>query len=382
MGGILSTVWGAPLDANVEAQAFRRSFESRYGHTHPEFYVGGFREAWRHAHTSYRFLAVYLHSGCHGDTDAMCKDVLCNSEAANYLTENFVVWAGDVSQPEAYTLSTQMGATGFPFLAVFLCKGTTPEIPYLLHRQPEDPQLRSLGVAQTKHPLLLKRDQAVSDVDKLLPQLRKLVEDESIQLTAIRLEHEERTMSRSMREEQDAAYAAAEREDEEKERLRREKVDEAQRAEQQVADYASLREAQVAERQRRLLPEPEPGPGQARVLVRALDGSRITRRFDELSTLQAIFDWVDVTSAEPLNRSGDFKLVCSYPRLLFNMEEHSGTTLKDAGLCPDASLFVEEDWAEEAQELQRLSSSPSKSPGLSAAKGPGGSPEPLDLGGA
>ena len=49
----------------------------------------------------------------------------------------------------------------------------------------------------------------------------------------------------------------------------------------------------------------------------------------------------------------------------------------------DASLFVEEDWAEEAQELQRLSSSPLKSPGLSPAKGgPGGAPEPLDLGGA
>lgn len=324
MGGVLSALWGAPLDASKEAAEFRRSFEGSYGHTHPEFYVGGFREAWRHAHSSYRFLAVYLHSGCHKDTDAMCRDVLCNGEAAGYLTENFVVWAGDVSQPEAYTLSTQMGATGFPFLAVFLCKGTTPEIPYLLHRQPEDPQLRSLGVEQPTHPLLLKLDQgpAVHDVDKLLPQLRKLVDDESIQLTAIRLEHEERTMSRSMREEQDAAYAEAEREDEEKERVRQEVADEAERAEQQVADYASMREAQVAERQHRQLPEPEPGTGQARVLVRALDGSRITRRFDELSTLQAIFDWVDATSAEPLKRSGDFKLVCSYPRLLFNMEEH------------------------------------------------------------
>ena len=62
-----------------------------------------------------------------------------------------------------------------------------------------------------------------------------------------------------------------------------------------------------------------------------------------------VFDWVDATSPNPMDRSGDFKLVCSYPRLLFNMQEHSGTSLKDAGLAPDASLFVEEDWAEEAQ---------------------------------
>ena len=108
----------------------------------------------------------------------MCRDVLCNPEAAGYLTENFVVWAGDVSQPKAYKLSSQMGVTGFPFLAVFLCKGSTPTIPYLIHPEPEDPQLRSLGVQQTKHPLLLKRDEAVHDVDKLLPQLRKLVEEE------------------------------------------------------------------------------------------------------------------------------------------------------------------------------------------------------------
>ena len=32
-------------------------------------------------------------------------------------TANFVVWAGDVAQPEAYKLSTQMGAAGFPFFA-------------------------------------------------------------------------------------------------------------------------------------------------------------------------------------------------------------------------------------------------------------------------
>ena len=349
MGGVLSALWGGSADSAREAADFRRSFERSYGHTHPEFYVGGFREAWRHAHTSYRFLLLYLHSGCHQDADRMCRDVLCNQEAAAYLTENFVVWAGDVSQPEAYKLSSQMGVTGFPFLAVFLCKGSTPTVNYLLHREPEDPQLRSLGVAPTKHPLLMMRDEAVHDVDKLLPQLRKLVEEESIQLTAIRLEHEEREMGRAMREEQDAAYAAAEREDVEKERKRREEAAAEQEAERKSKEYARTREQQVAERAARVVPEPEPGPGQARVLVRTLDGSRITRRFDEQATLQAVFDWVDATSANPMERSGDFKLVCSYPRLLFNMEEHSGTSLKDAGLAPDASLFVEEDWAEEAQ---------------------------------
>jgi len=376
---VLDLGWltGVACEPEAECRQFTSEFEARYGGTHPEFFVGDFRQAWRHAHTSYRFLALYLHSGSHGETDALCRDVLCNAEVAAYLTANFVVWAGDVAQPEAYKLSTQMGAAGFPFFAVFLCKSPTPDVAYLLHRQPEDPQLRSLGVQREKHPLLLKHDQAVG-ADKLLPQLRRVVDDESIQLTAIRLEHEERTMGRQMREEQDAAYNAAVREDEQKERQRLAKEQAEAEAQQKAADHVANRTAQLAERRDRLLPEPEPGPGQARVLVRTQDGARITRRFDETAVLQAVFDWVDVESADPLKRSGDFKLVCSFPRLLFNQDEHAGTTLKDAGLCPDASLFVEEDWAEEAQELQRLSSSPSKSPGLGPGS-PGGSPDALDL---
>lgn len=58
MGGVVSALWGGAANGAAEAAEFRRAFERSYGGTHPEFYVGGFREAWRHAHSSYRFLLL------------------------------------------------------------------------------------------------------------------------------------------------------------------------------------------------------------------------------------------------------------------------------------------------------------------------------------
>eukprot|EP01043_Picozoa_sp_COSAG02_P017665 COSAG02_NODE_805_length_16972_cov_36.668287_10_plen_66_part_00 len=60
MGGVASALWGGDGNGALEAAEFRRSFERSYGNTHPEFYVGDFKEAWRHAHSSYRFLLLYV----------------------------------------------------------------------------------------------------------------------------------------------------------------------------------------------------------------------------------------------------------------------------------------------------------------------------------
>ena len=41
-------------------------------------------------------------------------------------------------------------------------------------------------------------------------------------------------------------------------------------------------------------------------------------------------------------RRKPFSLVASYPRRLFSEGQHAGLTVGEAGLAPDASLFVEE----------------------------------------
>lgn len=366
MASFLAWLAGETSSGLQQASQFHTDFAREYGPVKPPFVEAEFRTAWHTANTQYRFLAVYLHSASHQDTDGFCRDVLCHPEVAACLAEHFVIWAGDVSQPDAYRLATQVGVQRFPFFAVLMCLKNNPDsvVQYLLHPLAEDPQLRSLGVRQPKQPLVMKCDELVQ-ADTFLASLTKVVDTESIHLTVTRLEQEELSTSRLIREEQDFEYNEALRLDEQKERERVEAVLNASLAEEQIFVKNSNRESQLAERKARLLPEPEAATlvGGARVLVRTLDGGRIMRRFEGTSLLQSLFDWVDVTAPDPLARRGDFKLVCSYPRRLFNQQEHGDLNIVEAGLTPDASLMVEEDWADDsARELQRLSSSPGKGP--------------------
>jgi hypothetical protein len=201
---LLAALWGDPSSSGQQQAAeFRREFESSYGGVHPDFFAGDFKGAWGAAHAQYRFLALYLHSASHQDTPDFCRDVLCKPEVASYISEHFVFWAGDVSQPDAYRLSSRMGVPGYPFLAVVLCLKHNPEgaVQFLLHPLPEDPQLRALGVQQPRQPLLLKCEQysgAPGSAEQLLGQLRRVVENESIHLTAARLEAEELRLGRSV----------------------------------------------------------------------------------------------------------------------------------------------------------------------------------------
>jgi hypothetical protein len=132
---------------------------------------------------------------------------LCHPEVAACLAEHFVIWAGDVSQPDAYRLATQVGVQRFPFFAVLMCLKNNPDsvVQYLLHPLAEDPQLRSLGVRQPKQPLVMKCDELVQ-ADTFLASLTKVVDTESIHLTVTRLEQEELSTSRLIREEQDFEY--------------------------------------------------------------------------------------------------------------------------------------------------------------------------------
>ena len=108
-------------------------------------------------------------------------------------------------------------------------------------------------------------------------------------------------MSRTMREEQDQAYNEAVRQDEERERERADALASATKAEEEARQQRISREKQIEERKARIAPEPEKGATVARILVRTLDGGRITRRFLGSAYLQSVFEWVDVASPDPLS---------------------------------------------------------------------------------
>lgn len=75
------------------------------------------------------------------------------------------------------------------------------------------------------------------------------------------------------------------------------------------------------------------------VLVRFPTGERKERRFCSSATIQSLYDYVD--SLECL-KAEKYCLVSNFPRVVFGPEKHS-LSLKEAGLHPQASLFIEVD---------------------------------------
>jgi FAS-associated factor 2 len=73
------------------------------------------------------------------------------------------------------------------------------------------------------------------------------------------------------------------------------------------------------------------------VLVRFPTGERKERRFHSSATIQSLYDYVDSLGSLEVE---SYSLVSNFPRVIYGPEKLSAS-LKDAGLHPQASLFVE-----------------------------------------
>lgn len=73
------------------------------------------------------------------------------------------------------------------------------------------------------------------------------------------------------------------------------------------------------------------------VLVRFPTGERKERRFHSTTTLQSLYDYVDSLGCLAVD---NYSLVSNFPRTVYGAEKLS-LSLKDAGLHPQASLFIE-----------------------------------------
>ena len=86
--------------------------------------------------------------------------------------------------------------------------------------------------------------------------------------------------------------------------------------------------------------EPAAGEGVTTVLVRMPDGPRISRRFDKAAPLRLVRRWVEASSPAEM-RMVAFELVSTYPRFVAT-EQNAEQTLEQAGLHPQATMFVKE----------------------------------------
>ncbi|KAJ0615729.1 putative UBX domain, Ubiquitin-like domain superfamily, Thioredoxin-like superfamily [Helianthus annuus] len=313
-----------------EAREFVRRFESEYGDRGPRFVAEGFMDALERSRREFKLLFVYLHSPDHPDTEWFCGGSLCDEVVSSFVNENFVAWGGSVKASEGFKMSNSLKASRFPFCAVVMA-------------------------ASNQRIALLQQVEGPKSPEEMLTMLQRVVEESASVLLPARLDAEERRNNMRLREEQDAAYQAALEADEARERQRREEQEQVEReaaeaerkqheeeeARERTAREAAEREAQLIkvreEKSLSLGPEPEKGPDVTQVLVRLPNGERKGRRFHSTTTIQSLYDFVDSSGTLEM---GSYTLVTNFPRVLYGPDKLS-LTLKEVGLHPQASLFVE-----------------------------------------
>ncbi|KAF8413352.1 hypothetical protein HHK36_001332 [Tetracentron sinense] len=318
--------------AASEAFDFVAGFERDYGNPRPNFVTEGFMDALQRSRQEFKLLFVYLHSPDHPDTPLFCERSLCSEVVAAFVNENFVSWGGSIRASEGFKMSNSLKASKFPFCAVVMA-------------------------ATNQRIALLQQIEGPTSPEQMLTILQRVLEESSPVLVTARLDAEERRNNVRLREEQDAAYRAALEADqarerqrkEEQERLEREAAEaerkrkEEEEAQERAAREAAEKEAALArmrqEKAMSLGAEPAKGPNVIQVLVRFPTGERKERRFLSTATIQSLYDYVD--SLDCLNVD-KYSLVSNFPRVVYGPDKHT-LSLKEAGLHPQASLFVELD---------------------------------------
>ncbi|KAK6947969.1 UBX domain [Dillenia turbinata] len=314
----------------LEARDFVATFEREFGEIRPNFVGEGFMDALQRSRNAYKLLFVYLHSPDHPDTPLFCERTLCSEALAAFVNENFVSWGGNIRASEGFKMSNSLKASRYPFCAVVMA-ATNQRIASL--QQVEGP----------KSP------------EEMLAILQQVLEESASVLVAARLDSEERRTNMRLREEQDAAYRAALEADQARERQRREEQErldreaaeterkrkEEEEARERAEHEAAEREAALArmreEKALSLGEEPDKGPNVTQVLVRFPTGERKERRFHSTATIQSLYDYVDSLGCL---EAEDYSLVSNFPRVVYGAEKRA-LSLKEAGLHPQASLFVE-----------------------------------------
>ncbi|KAG8382553.1 hypothetical protein BUALT_Bualt05G0089300 [Buddleja alternifolia] len=329
-GGAGTTPLVSLSQSASEAMDFVSNFERDYGGVRPNFVAESFMDALQRSRHEYKLLFVYLHSPDHPDTPAFCEGTLCNEVLTAFLNENFVAWGGSVKASEGFKMSNSLKASRFPYCAVVMA-------------------------ATNQRIALLQQVEGPKSPEEMITVLQRVLEESAPVLVTARMEAEERRNNVRLREEQDAAYRAALEADqarerqrqEEQERLEREAAEaerkrkEEEEARERAAREAAEREAALAklreEKALSLGTEPEKGPNVTQVLVRFPSGERKGRRFHCTATIQSLYDYVDSLGCLEVN---GYSLVSNFPRTVYGQDKFS-LSLKEAGLHPQASLFVE-----------------------------------------
>ncbi|XP_015598638.1 FAS-associated factor 2 [Cephus cinctus] len=311
-----SNVRPVSSDPVQDVMNFIRSYEERYGTSHPVFYQGSYSQALSDAKQELRFLLVYLHKDEAQDIEQWCRNTLADPEVIRYVNTHTLFWACNVQSGEGYKVAEALRSGSYPFLALIVLR---------------DNRMTIVG-----------RMEGIPSPTELISRLRTFIDNNEISLIQARQDRAERSAAQSLRQQQDQAYEESLKADQEKDRKREE---ERRAREEQEAKEREVINAQEREIERirvekeltiRKVPsEPEPSNPSACHLLIKLGERTVKRRFLLTNTIEDVYHWIFSQPDSPTN----FEITTSYPkRVLYPIDEIQ--TLLQAGLTYREVLHV------------------------------------------
>lgn len=312
-----------------EEWAFLSNYEQQFGTVHPFFYVCRFIEALKIAQDERKFLFMYLHSPDHPFTPSFCRETLCSEVVVEFLDANFVSWGGLVDRGEGLHMATTLRPASFPFCAI-------------------------VAPAPGDNLAVLQQIEGPVSTAELVEILQRTMEEQGSAFggaVKAREEEERRRVDRRIREEQDNAYLASLQKDQamENEMMNLKLKDKGKKHVEasSMEKHEQNHRPNPSKKQKNKVPQVttphkvtstnDRDAPLTQILIRFPNGERREKSFFCTEKIGAIYRYIDSLNLPEL---GSYKLISSFPRKVYGVDQML-TTLKDAGLHPRASLFLE-----------------------------------------
>ncbi|KAM6938931.1 FAS-associated factor 1 isoform 1-T1 [Lycodopsis pacificus] len=324
-----------PENSENEADAllhFTAEFSSRYGETHPMFFIGTLEAASQEAFygkaRDRKLLAIYLHNDDSVLGNVFCSQMMCADSIVSYLSQNFITWAWDVTKEANKARLLTMCTRHFGSVVTQTIRTyKTDQFPLLLIVMGKRTSNEVLNVIQGN-----------TTVDELMMRLMGAMEIFIAQQQEDIKDEDEREARETVKREQDEAYRVSLEADRKKREAQEKEEAEQVRLERMKKEQEDEKEAIRLSLEQALPSEPDEDSAEqiSKLRIRTPSGEFLERRFLGSCKLQVLFDFV-ASKGYPFE---EFKLLTTFPRKNITQMD-PGSTLLEAKLFPQETLFLE-----------------------------------------
>ncbi|KAK5931288.1 hypothetical protein CgunFtcFv8_027449 [Champsocephalus gunnari] len=324
-----------PENSENEADAllhFSAEFSSRYGETHPMFFIGTLEAASQEAFygkaRDRKLLAIYLHNDDSVLSNVFCSQMMCADSIVAYLSQNFITWAWDVTKEANKARLLTMCTRHFGSVVTQTIRTyKTDQFPLLLIVMGKRTSNEVLNVIQGN-----------TTVDELMMRLMGAMEIFTAQQLEDIKDEDEREIRETVKREQDEAYRVSLEADRKKREAQEKEEAEQNRLERKRKEQEDEKEAIRLSLEHSLPIEPDEDSAEqiSKLRVRTPSGEFLERRFLSSCKLQVLFDFV-ASKGFPFE---EFKLLTTFPRKNITQLD-PGADLLEAKLFPQETLFLE-----------------------------------------